>query len=233
MNSLFIIPARKGSKGLPGKNIKNLNGKPLIFYTIDFAQKVKKEKDVICISTDDENVIEFANLLGVNPPFIRPAHLSSDTASTFDVIKHCLDFYIAKNMFFKTIVLLQPTSPIRSEKDFMNMMCIFNESKPDMIVSVIKAKHNPFFSLFQLNDEGFLNKFSSNISFNTRQECPVFYAYNGSIYVVSVDALSKHNRFDFEKIMKYEMDNRHSIDIDTKEDWELAEFYINKIDENS
>jgi len=232
MSSIFIIPARKESKGLPRKNIKLLNGKPLISYSISFAQRVKKENDLICISTDDENVIEYAKLLGVNPPFIRPAYLCNDTASTFEVVKHCISFYESKNIFFDSIVLLQPTSPIRSEKDYLTMERIFNESKSDMTVSVVKPKHNPYFSLFQVNNEGYLNRLSLDTNFSRRQDCPDIFAYNGSIYIISMKAFSKSHGFDFERITKFEMNSMYSIDIDTIEDWELAEYYIYRTNEN-
>jgi len=232
MSSIFIIPARKGSKGLIRKNVKLLNGKPLINYSIEFALKVKKENDIICVSTNDEEAFECSKLLGVVPPFIRPEYLSNDTASTSDVVKHCLDFYESKNIFFDSIVILQPTSPIRSERDFFNMMQIFLESKSDMTVSVVKPKHNPYFSLFQVNNDGYLISLFLNSIYTRRQDCPDIYAYNGSMYIISVASFKRNNRFDFNKIVKYEMNNMYSIDIDNFEDWELAEYFINKTNEN-
>src|SRR5215469_16971392 len=118
MRILMIITARAGSKGLPGKNTKMLGGKPLVAYTIEFAQKVKTDNDVICVSTNDDTVIEVAKSYGLDVPFKRPEELASDTAGSYDVILHALNHFEAKGQFFDAVLLLQPTSPFRVVEDF-------------------------------------------------------------------------------------------------------------------
>src|SRR5690606_37282830 len=111
---LVIIPARGGSKGLPGKNIKKLDGKPLLYYSIDVARKIFAEAD-ICVSTDDENIIACVEQYPLGVPFRRPSELATDATGTYEVLKHAIGFYANKGIFYKYIVLLQPTSPFRKE----------------------------------------------------------------------------------------------------------------------
>lgn len=234
-NKIFIIPARKGSKGLPGKNIKILGGKPLICYSIEFAKLVCAKDDTICISTNDEEVIKIANDLGVSTPFLRPDILSSDSANTYQVIFHAIEFYKSIGKIFDTIVLLQPTSPFRLITDFVEMEKLYFSKNPDMVVSVKISKENPYFTLFQDDKNGRLNKFIDDKSSNyrQRQDCPPVYTYNGSIYMVNCKSFIGKGDFDFENKLKYVMPDNRSIDIDTQADWVLTEFYLNLNNENS
>src|SRR5574344_397852 len=113
MNILTIIPARGGSKGIPHKNIKPLNGKPLIYYTIDCARAICNDED-ICVSTDDAEIISVVEQYGLKVPFVRPAELASDTAGTYEVLLHALDFYEKQGRHYDVVLLLQNTSPFRS-----------------------------------------------------------------------------------------------------------------------
>ena len=222
MDILYLIPARAGSKGLPGKNIKLLNGKHLISYSIDFALANAKQSDEICISSDDEEVINIAKKQGVGVPFKRPAHLASDVSSTDDVLIHALDYYKNKGKKFDTIMLLQPTSPFRINVDFENVINEYDEFC-DMVVTVKEAKENPYFTLFEDKGNGYLIK-SKSSDFCRRQDCPKVYAYNGSIYLIRVSSLQKSKIHEFKKIRKVVMPQERSIDIDTMEDWILAEY---------
>ena len=234
-NKLFIIPARKGSKGLPGKNIKLLGAKPLIAYTIEFAKSLARKDDVICISTDDQEVIKIANDLGIEAPFLRPDELASDTANTFQVLKHAISFYKNEGVEFKTLVLLQPTSPFREVEDFSRMEEIYLAQNPDMVVSVKISKDSPYFNLFEEDSNGNLNKFfqTADINCTNRQECPPVYSYNGSIYLVNNYSFLIRGDFNFDRKIKYVMPDSRSIDIDTPADWALSEFYLNHKNENS
>jgi N-acylneuraminate cytidylyltransferase len=228
MNTLFIIPARGGSKGLPGKNIKPLNDVPLIFYSIDVARKFTNDSN-ICISTDDtkiKNLVEKGRNLKV--PFIRPSELATDSAGTYEVLIHALDFYemqMKKN--YDAIVLLQPTSPFRTKKDVENALHLFNPSQHDMVVSVVETKANPYFSLFEENDSGFLEQ-SKKSNYTRRQDCPKVYEYNGAVYVINVNSLKKMKINEFVRIQKSLMDKENSLDIDTPFDWEIAEYFAKK-----
>ena len=121
---LVVIPARGGSKGLPGKNIKNLCGKPLIVYSIDVARAITID-DNICVSTDDQNIIDVVEIYGLHVPFVRPAELASDTASTNDVLLHAIKFYEDKGKKFNKILLLQPTSPLRTVEQVKEAISLY------------------------------------------------------------------------------------------------------------
>lgn len=225
MKILYLIPARKGSKGLPGKNIKYLADRPLIVYTIEFALKNLKDGDELCISTNDDEVIKITTGMGIEVPFRRPEELSSDTATSHDVMLHALQYYEDQNRFFDVILFLQPTSPFRIQEDFNNLIRSCN-NEVDMVVSVKIAKENPYFTLFEENDLGFLNK-SKKGNFQRRQDCPQVFAYNGSMYLIKTDALKKSSISEFKKIKKIIMPEERSVDIDTMADWILAEYYAN------
>ena len=226
MRILYLIPARKDSKGLPGKNTKLLGDKPLIEYSIDFALNNLKNNDVLCISTNDEAVIAIAESKGITIPFIRPEELANDNASSHDVIIHAINQYEKLNQTFDTVLLLQPTSPFRIQDDFTNLIKEYSVDT-DMVVSVKLAKENPYFTLFEQNDEGFLNK-SKLGHFERRQDCPEVYAFNGSMYLINIESIKKSRIADLKNIKKIIMPEERSVDIDTLADWTLAEFYLKK-----
>ena len=225
MKILFLIPARAGSKGLPGKNTKLFGGKPLIVHSIDFALNNMTKGDELCISTNDDSVLAIASDLGIDVPFKRPEELASDIANSYDVIMHAIKYYEDINNHFDLVLLLQPTSPFRSQQDFESLMESYNDDY-EMVVSVKKSKENPYFTLFEENDNGFLDK-SKKGNFHRRQDCPEVFAFNGSMYLMRVDALKKAPISEFKKIKKVLMPEERSIDIDTMADWTLAEFYLN------
>jgi CMP-N,N'-diacetyllegionaminic acid synthase len=226
MKILYLIPARAGSKGLPGKNVKVLGSKPLIRYTVDFALKNMKEGDELCISTNDDSVLGIASDLGIDVPFKRPAELASDFANTYDVIMHAIKHYENTNKYFDLVLLLQPTSPFRNSQDFENLIQCYDEDI-EMVVSVKKTKENPYFTLFEENEFGFLDK-SKKGNFQRRQDCPDVFAFNGSMYLLKVSALKNTTISEFKRIKKIIMPEERSIDIDTMADWALAEFYLNE-----
>jgi N-acylneuraminate cytidylyltransferase len=222
---LFIIPARGGSKGIPGKNIKPLNGKPLIHYSIELARAFVPD-DQICVSTDSADIIECVKSIGIIPPFVRPTELATDTSGTYDTLVHAVRFYKNQGRYFSTLVLLQPTSPFRQETQLREMLVAYH-LELDMIVSVRKSKDNPYFSLFEENPDGYLALSKASL-YVTRQECPSVYAYNGAFYVINIDALLKTPLHKFTKVRKYVMDDITSVDIDTMPDWHWAEFVLEK-----
>jgi len=226
MKILYLIPARSGSKGLPGKNIKSLGDKPLIAYSIEFVVQNIKTGDELCISTNDEDVVKIVQDLGIKMPFIRPEKLATDTASSYDVIMHALKYYEENNKYFDTVLLLQPTSPFRNNIDLENLILNYDE-ETEMVVTVKQSKENPYFTLFEENELGFLDK-SKVGDFERRQDCPEVFAFNGSMYLMKVSALKEKKISDFNKIRKVVMPEERSIDIDTMADWILAEFYLNK-----
>ena len=225
MKILYIIPARGGSKGVPGKNVKSLGNKPLIWYSIDIAREFAKDED-ICVSTDCDNIIQIVNERGLKVPFKRPDHLGLDTTSSYEVIIHAINYYEGLGLKYEAVILLQPTSPFR-RKIFISEIIEQFVSNIDMVVSVKESDANPYFNLFEESPEGFLEK-SKLSNFTRRQDTPKVYSYNGSIYMLKVDSLKNNSIDKFKRIKKYVMDDYHSIDIDTLVDWYLAELLLEK-----
>lgn len=220
-NTLFIIPARGGSKGIPGKNIKFLAGKPLICYSIDIARALTTDEH-ICVSTDDNKIIETVENYGLKVPFKRPDEFATDTATTNSVLLHALSYYESKSENYEVIVLLQPTSPLRTAQQVKEAMELYN-NQLDMVVSV-KQSHTA--SVICNEDEkGFLG-LTFNKSGKGRQDFDTFYEYNGAIYVINVASLKEKGLSGFTRKKKYVMDELHSVDIDTEIDWKLAEIII-------
>lgn len=224
MRILYLIPARAGSKGVPKKNIKLLGSKPLIAYSVEFALSNLTVEDELCISTDDDEVIEIVENMGVKVPFKRPADLADDTASSYDVILHALKFYEEKGQVFDVILLLQPTSPIRTKEDFSKLIESYS-CDIDMVVSVKQSKENPYFNLFEESSDGLLKK-SKEGNYVRRQDCPKVYAFNGSMYLINTASVKKSSLSEFTKIKKVTMPEERSVDIDTFADWNLVEFYL-------
>jgi CMP-N,N'-diacetyllegionaminic acid synthase len=220
MKDFILIPARGGSKGIPGKNIKSLNGRPLIYYTLDAACAVASPEN-ICVSTDSDEIIRVVKEYGLDVAFKRPDYLATDTASSYDVVRHALDFYEQKGMNYDRVLLLQPTSPLRTKTHIREALSLYQPGM-DMVVSVKITSANPYCTLFEENGEGFLKQ-SKPGSFTRRQDCPSVYEYNGAIYVMNVQSLKNGPPGRFSKIRKYVMTEEDSVDIDTNIDWVVAE----------
>lgn len=225
MKPLVIIPARGGSKGLPGKNIKPLAGKPLILYTVEAARAVFPD-EVICVSTDDEQIRKVVEQAGLGVPFLRPAHLATDEAGTHEVLLHAKEYYEQKGYQADTIILLQPTSPLRNENHIREALSLFDESC-DMVVSVKESKANPYFTLREENEEGWLVK-SKEANFTRRQDCPKVYELNGAIYIIHTQALKLDRISMLRRVKKYEMETIASVDIDSAFDLDFATFILNQ-----
>ena len=215
MKSLVIIPARGGSKGIPHKNIKPLAGKPLIYYTIDCARQLVPDDD-ICVSTDDPEIIKCVEDYGLKIPFVRPAELATDTAGTYEVLLHALDFYEKQGKEYDSIILLQNTSPFRTAKHV----------EEDMVVSVKETTSNPYYNCFEEDSNGFLHISKGDGLFTRRQDVPKAYEYNGAIYIINPNSLKEMPLGRFTKRVKYVMDDLHSVDLDHMIDWKFAELII-------
>lgn len=222
MKILYLIPARGGSKGLPGKNIKLLNGKPLICYTIDAARKVSEDIN-ICVSTNDKEIADVAVNYGLNVPFTRPEILATDNATSEQVLLHALQFYENKGKYYDFVVILQPTSPLRTGEHLQEALDLINVNT-EAIVSVKETDSNPYYVLFEENDKGVLIK-SKEGNFTRRQDCPKVYELNGAIYIYNILKLKELGVANLAK-EKYVMDKDFSIDIDTGLDWAIAEYLM-------
>lgn len=224
---LFVIPARGGSKGIPGKNIKPMGGIPLICRSIDVARKFVDDKD-ICVTTDSDEIINVVRQHGMEVPFKRPDYLATDTASSYDVLIHAVDFYKAKGIEYDWMVLLQPTTPFRKEEDLRKMLDMMTDDL-DMVVSVKQAETNPYYNCYAVNEQGYLQKFikTPGAGYGRQAARPVIYEKNGSVYVIKIDSLRKQKINEFEKVRFYEMDEVYSIDLDEPLDWIFAEAVLN------
>ena len=221
MKILYLIPARGGSKGLPGKNIKILNGKPLINHTIDFVRNFTTDSN-ICVSTDDLDIIKCVNENNLKTEFKRPKNLSTDNATTNDVIIHAINYYESIGQYYDLVILLQPTSPFRKIKDLNNMLNNWTNDL-DLLVSVKENHDSPYFNIFEENLDGFLEK-SKDLGITRRQDAPKVYAFNGSVYIYKVNSIKKNQ---INKVKKYIMeDSINSIDIDSIFDFMMCETVI-------
>lgn len=221
MRTLVIIPARGGSKGIPRKNIKSFDGKPLIYYTIDCARAICQDED-ICVSTDDDEIIQVVEDYGLKVPFKRPEELATDTAGTYEVLLHALDFYEKKGVYYDVVVLLQNTSPFRTPLQVKEALSLYRESV-DMVVSVKECAANPYYCVFEENQEGFLHICKGEGNIFRRQDAPKVYEYNGAIYVMNAKVLKTTHMHKMHKRIKYVMDDLSSFDLDTMWDWKMAE----------
>lgn len=224
-NVLFVIPARGGSKGIPGKNIKPLAGKPLIGYSIEVARQLAPDED-ICLSTDDARIAAVASgQFGLEVPFLRPAEISTDTSSTRDALLHALDYYASMGRHYGTLVILQPTSPLRTAADVRAAMELYTPDI-DMVVTVKEAATNPYYNAFEPDGEGFLRISKGDGLYTRRQDAPKVWEYNGAVYVVNVASLRQMNMGEFPRRRMCPMDASRSVDLDTPVDWLVAEMLI-------
>ena len=224
MRTLVIIPARGGSKGIPRKNIKPFDGKPLIYYTIDCARAICPDED-ICVSTDDDEIIQVVEDYGLNVPFKRPAELATDTAGTYEVLLHALDFYEKQGKHYDVVVLLQNTSPFRKAEQVKDALALYRMDV-DMVVSVKECAANPYYCVFEENEDGYLHVCKGDGNIFRRQDAPKVYEYNGAIYIMNAQVLKTTHMHKMKKRVKYVMDNLSSFDLDTMWDWQMAEKII-------
>lgn len=224
MKPLVVIPARGGSKGVPRKNIKLLKRKPLIQYTIEAAREVFPDSQ-ICVSTDDQEIKTVVENMGLSVPFLRPEHLASDTAGTYEVLLHAVEFYENEGYYPDTLILLQATSPFRTGQHLQEALALY-DTTCEMVVSVKETKSNPYYIIHEENEQGWLVK-SKEGNFIRRQDCPKVYELNGAIYIINIDALKSKPLHGFTKVRKYEMDVMSSHDIDCMPDFLFAEFILN------
>lgn len=221
MKILYLIPARGGSKGIPHKNIKLLDGKPLIQYSIDVARQLAEDND-ICVSTDDIEIKTVAENLGLKVPFLRPDYLASDTAGTSDVIVHALNFYSNQGTNYDVVVLLQPTSPLRTVQNIKDCLALYDDTL-DMVTTVKESSVSAV--LCRENQNGFLEQVIGENNVR-RQDAAKLYEYNGAVYVINSDALKEKGLGGFTKIKKCVMDEKSSVDIDTMLDWKFVEVLV-------
>ena len=207
---LAIIPARGKSKGLPRKNVLDTGGKPLIAWTIEAAQKANCVTKLI-LSSDNAEIISVAKDFGCDVPFIRPDNLATDTASTLDVVLHSIE----QMPGYDFVIILQPTSPLRTAWDIDAAFDIVVSTGAPSCVSVCEVDETPYW-MFSLGKNGQLERLIDLPSdINRRQDLPKSYKLNGAIYIIEVNSLIKTKSFISDKTVAYIMDRGVSIDVDT------------------
>jgi CMP-N,N'-diacetyllegionaminic acid synthase len=227
MKYLAFIPARAGSKGIPGKNMVLLEGKPLITYTFEAAAASQLISEVH-LSTDDERIIALGEQYGVKSFYRRPEAISGDTASIYNVLEHHVGYLSKNNMEIpEVIVLLQPTSPLRSAGLIDRCIEAFEKSGADSLVAVSTVRQHPYEMFRQENGR---NVFISNEA-NQRQSYPEYYFITGSIYIAKLSLLKKENKFFNESSAVYVVTAPEAVDIDVPDDLLLAGYYLTKINQ--
>ncbi len=226
MNVITTICARGGSKGVPGKNIKALNGKPLICYSIEQAQGCEFIKDIY-VSTDDEDIANIARQAGAKVPFMRPSSLADDTTSKLAVIQHLVAHLEENHEKVDVIIDLDVTSPLREVDDIRRCYELLT-TNIDLVITGYLSTKNPYFNMVESDDKGFVNLVKKPLSTVTsRQSAPKVFAMNASIYVWQRHALDKP-LWENKHIKLYEMPEERSIDIDTPLDWKLVNLLMNE-----
>jgi CMP-N-acetylneuraminic acid synthetase len=224
---LALIPARGGSKGVPKKNIKLLNGKPLLAYTTEIALQSQYLAEVI-LSSDDSQIITMARSIGIEVPFIRPCALAEDHTPTIDVIIHALKWFENQSVYFDAVCLLQVTSPFRTVDFLDKAIEKFIASGCDSLISVQKVPHeyNPHWT-FEVNEVGNLKIATGEDQIiSRRQELPEVYHRDGSIYITKTEVLLQQHSLYGKSTSFIESSPEFYVNIDTLADWEKAEQII-------
>lgn len=222
---IAIVPARGGSKGLPGKNIKMLCGKPMIAYTIEAAKKSKYINHVI-VSTDDEQIAKIAVQYGADVPFLRPDFLASDNAQAIDNYIYTIERLSKEwNIPIEEFVVLQPTSPLRIVEDIDGAIEMFIQKKADSVISYTSEAHPVCWHKYIDENNAFIDIFESTIA--NRQDFKKSYYPNGAIYVFR-SSMIRNRKYYTGKSYAYIMPRNRSVDVDYQEDFDYVEFLLSR-----
>ena len=227
---LAIIPARGGSKSVPGKNIRELNGKPLIAYTIEAAKKIEDKFHRVIVSTDDEKIAEISKAYGADVPFIRPNDLATDKTPTYPVLQHAVHFVEKQDSInIDLVMLLQPTAPFRTTEDILNCLQLSQTSNTDSVISVVQVfSHHPI--LMKKIEKNRLVHFSIEEKEGTPRQLykPPAYMRNGAIYLTKRNTLIEKNSIWGDSITPYIMPQERSHNIDDEIDFITSELVMRK-----
>ena len=231
---LAIIPARSGSKGLPGKNLRQLDGRPLVAWPISAALGANSVSRVI-VSTDDEAIANIARASGADVPFMRPANLASDTASSMDVVLHALDVLAAQGEEFQYVMLLEPTSPLTESSDidaaFSRLVATSNLADAIVGISHVESTH-PEYDV-RLGENGLISPYAASdfSSLRRRQDIEPLYFLEGSLYISQVSAFKRYKTFYHNRTIGYEVPRWKSIEVDDLFDFIVIEAIVKWRDE--
>jgi len=222
MKPICFIGARGGSKGVPNKNIRLLNGKPLIVYTIESALTSSIFQDVI-VSTEDHRIAQIAKKYGATVPFMRPKKLASDKAGMDEVIMHGIKKLRSLGYKFDVIVNRDCTVPFIRNSDINGSIRLLLRKKCDAVFGVYRQHHNPYFNMMEPNSKGYLHR-SKRLEqkIKSRQEAPVVYQLNG-LFTIYVERLLKYGKFHMPRILPYEIPPETGLMIDTEFEFQIAD----------
>ena len=224
---LAVIPARKGSKRLKGKNKKVLAGKPLIQWTLEAALASPSISEIF-VSTDCEDICKITADCGVNVPFLRPDAIAHDKSTPAEVIEHALKYYESLGKVFDWVIWLQPTSPLRTAQDIGNAIALLKEKKADGIISVCPCEHSPLWAN-RLGENGEMDHFLPDVIKKNPQSQAIkpYHRLNGAIYIANIKRMkAENNLFLKDNLFAYEMPAERSADIDHELDFKFAEFLM-------
>jgi len=227
---LTVIPARGGSKGIPRKNIVKIGGRPLIDYTIKPALQVNRINHVI-VSTEDEEIASISRGLGAEVPFMRPNHLAVDQAQSAPVVIDALyRMEEINNIKYDAVLMLQPTSPLRTSKHIDEALDLFFSQECDSVVSVVSVGGTHPFRMKRLVGNQLVNYIDQGFwDMRPRQALPPAYIRNGSIYLIKRDVLIKEEQLIGKKCLGMVMSDEESINIDSPLDLKLAELLLGQL----
>jgi len=222
---LAVIPARGGSKRLPGKNLMELNGCSLLGRTISAAEGHASISE-ICVTTDDDEIVGEAKKFGPYVHFKRPAELATDSAKSFDVLLHAIDWFQEKGKFFDAVIFLQPTSPLRNAQHIREAIKLFESKEAKAVVSVCALEH-PLEWCAPISENGGMESFGLSLDSQKRsQDLRQRYRLNGALYIYDISELKERGAFFYsEDTYAYEMGLAESVDVDTPDDFLLAKFW--------
>ena len=225
---LVIIPARGGSKGIPGKNIKPLLGRPLLHYTIDVARSVSPDSHII-LSTDSPEIAQVAEDVGLTVPYMRPESLAGDTSSTRDAILDVMDYADRTGIEYDKICLLQPTSPMRTADDVKRCLELYNDDL-DMVTTIVESDTNPYFNCYEIDSEtGFMHISKGDGCLVRRQDAPEAFQFNGAVYIINPRSIRSTEIGAMKRRKGVVMDKIRSVDLDTPLDWTIAEVIMKSL----
>lgn len=224
---LAVIPARSGSKGIPQKNLQDLAGKPLVAHTILAALNLDQIIDRIIVSTDCSKTAEVARDWGAEVPFLRPSKLAQDDSPMIDVVIHMLDWLLQHQSYTaEYVLLLQPTSPLRTSEDILKAIDLLKQKKAHSLVSVCPVLHHPFL-MKKISGDGTLSSFMDHTSsVDCRQELPPLYCLNGALYLTHTQLIREKQKLYDENALGFIMPINRSLDIDSPWDLQMANFIL-------
>jgi len=228
MRTLALVMARGGSKGVPGKNMRVLAGKPLVVHTIEEARKCRL-LDRIIISTDSAEIAETARMSGAEVPFLRPQELAGDASPVIDATIHALNWLANEGYDPEYSMLLQPTSPLRTSEDMEHVIKLASDKNADAVVSVCPSTHHPYLAR-KIDSSGKLsNLIDTPLAGARRQDLPESFSLNGAVYLVKTKVLCEKRSWNLPGAYAYVMPQERSFDIDSEWDLQVVDFLLSQI----